>query len=129
MAIVSRSTRAVIVMTAVLVAIVTGGYAAGVSRKVAKLTTGYREVQLPAADPVLCESECVGDTQCKSFTYVKPGVLGASAMCILKKEAPSTVVHDCCISKVRPAVTRAHAESVLYQAHEAWKAQTRVQAS
>jgi len=39
--------------------------------------------------PAQCRTECVKNTQCKSFTYVGPGIQGPSAMCWLKKTIPA----------------------------------------
>lgn len=108
---------------------VTPGHAADVHPDVAQLTKGFRQLELPAADYVICESECVGNAECKSFTYVKPGVQGQAPMCVLKKEALSTLAHDCCISAARPLVTHAQAESGLYQALTAWQNRVRARSS
>jgi len=48
--------------------------------------TDYRQVELAVADPEACQSECVADTQCRSFSYVKPLRNGAPALCRLKSK-------------------------------------------
>ena len=80
----------------------------------------YRRIDLPAADPLLCQSECLGDAACKTFTYVKPSLHGPSAVCYLKSGAPSPTPNSCCVSGFRPEVTHAHAQSGKYQAHQQW---------
>lgn len=87
-----------------------------------RLGSDYRRIELPVADPVMCQSHCVGDAQCKSFTYVKPGVQAPAAVCYLKSSAPAPVPNNCCVSGLRPEVTQAQAESVLYRALQAWQA-------
>lgn len=58
----------------------------------------FRHTALPAADPELCVSQCAFDQHCVSYTYVRPGVQGAKAMCWLKNTLPPKVVSACCES-------------------------------
>lgn len=95
-------------------------YADGLERDMDRLGMDYRRIALPAAEPLLCQSECVGDVQCKSFTYVKPGLHGSGAICYLKNGTPSPTPNNCCVSGLRPNITHAHAQSVKYQAHQTW---------
>jgi RHS repeat-associated protein len=77
----------------------------GLEMNVDRLGMDYRWVELPSADPLLCQSECVGDAACKSFTYVKPGLHAPGAVCYLKNGEPSPTPNNCCISGLRPIVT------------------------
>lgn len=47
-----------------------------------------------------CEDACLNDAQCKSFTYVKPGIQGDNARCYLKSGVPSATSNTCCTSGV-----------------------------
>ena len=60
----------------------------------------YSSFDLPEANPALCESTCRNDSVCRAFTYVNPGVQGASARCWLKNVVPPQVASNCCVSGV-----------------------------
>jgi hypothetical protein len=47
----------------------------------------YRNLDLPQARPELCRDLCAQDPRCRAFTYVGPGIQGASARCWLKDGA------------------------------------------
>lgn len=49
-------------------------------------------------DPMQCRNACAADGRCQAFTFVKPGVQGASARCWLKTVAPAPRSEGCCIS-------------------------------
>jgi hypothetical protein len=66
----------------------------------------YRNFDLLAADPALCQRACTGDSQCRAFTYVKPGVQGRSARCWLKTGVPDPIANNCCVSGVAGAAQR-----------------------
>ena len=61
----------------------------------------YTSFDLPTADPSLCEQACNGDPNCLAFTYVNPGVQGASARCWLKNGIPTAIPATCCDSGVK----------------------------
>ncbi|MGE0668751.1 MAG: PAN domain-containing protein [Sphingomonadales bacterium] len=48
-----------------------------------------------------CERSCRLDASCKAYTFVKPGIQGASAKCWLKHAKPARVANSCCVSGVR----------------------------
>jgi hypothetical protein len=48
-----------------------------------------------------CRAACKADTQCKAYTYVKPGIQGPDARCWLKYTVPEKVESDCCESGVK----------------------------
>ena len=61
----------------------------------------YRNFDLPAADPGLCQNACAGDSRCRAWTYVKPNtVQGPHPRCWLKDKVPAAVPNDCCVSGV-----------------------------
>ena len=60
-----------------------------------------RSLDLPAAEPELCQIECANDPRCKAFTYVKPGIQGPSARCWLKHGVPQARKNTCCVSGLK----------------------------
>lgn len=60
----------------------------------------YRSFFLNQPDFLQCERACAGEAQCKSWTYVKPGIQGPNAKCWLKQAVPAATANDCCISGV-----------------------------
>src|SRR5262245_31326996 len=58
----------------------------------------YRNFALPDARPDLCQQACGNETQCKAYTYVKPGLQGPQARCWLKSGVPNPVPNACCVS-------------------------------
>lgn len=61
----------------------------------------YINFNLDNPNPDLCYSECLKDSRCKAFTYVKPGVQGNKAKCWLKTTAPAAKHSSYCISWVK----------------------------
>ncbi|HSV51290.1 MAG TPA: PAN domain-containing protein [Burkholderiaceae bacterium] len=61
----------------------------------------YRSLDLPHADPQLCQAQCDREGQCSSWTYVKPGVQGRAARCWLKHSVPQARADNCCVSGLR----------------------------
>ena len=61
----------------------------------------YRNFDL-ASDPTgeSCKKVCEGENRCRAWTYVRPGYLGASARCYLKKEIKAPRRRPCCLSGV-----------------------------
>jgi hypothetical protein len=60
-----------------------------------------RVFNLDTADPQLCAKTCQEDTQCRAYTYVKPGVQGPKARCWLKTGVPAAKPNPCCVSGVK----------------------------
>jgi hypothetical protein len=60
----------------------------------------YRNFETQA-DPAICRNECANDATCRAFTYVKPGVQGATARCWLKNAVPGAAGNSCCVSGVK----------------------------
>ena len=61
----------------------------------------YKNFNLPADQPSLCEQACNGEPQCKAWTFVHPGVQGPSARCWLKSVVPAANPNTCCVSGVK----------------------------
>ncbi|MBV9221386.1 MAG: PAN domain-containing protein [Methylobacteriaceae bacterium] len=60
----------------------------------------YRDFDLSEAPATRCALACLGETTCRAFTYLKPGVEGPKAHCWLKTGVPDSVASSCCISGV-----------------------------
>jgi hypothetical protein len=61
----------------------------------------YRSFDLAQAIPQLCRDACFGDSRCRAYTYVRPGIQGPSARCWLKSTVPNPQPNTCCVSGVR----------------------------
>lgn len=61
----------------------------------------YHNFDLSASNPTLCQSACLADPNCRSWTYVNPGVQGPAARCWLKSGVPASQPNTCCVSGVR----------------------------
>lgn len=59
-----------------------------------------RSFEMSTADPAICRQECINNSACKAFTYVKPGIQGQRAKCWLKHSVPIAKKNDGCISGV-----------------------------
>jgi hypothetical protein len=61
----------------------------------------YRNLDV-SSDPTgeTCKSACDGETQCRAWTYVRPGYLGPDARCFLKDRLMPPRHKPCCISGV-----------------------------
>lgn len=58
----------------------------------------YRSFFQSVADPAICEAACWDESQCRAWTWVRPGLQGAQSKCWLKKSIPSARKDDCCTS-------------------------------
>lgn len=58
----------------------------------------YRDFDLNKPEPNLCAAACAKETQCKAWTYIKPGFQGPNARCWLKDEVPDQIENEGCIS-------------------------------
>ena len=58
-----------------------------------------------ATSPFICRDSCGGDTQCRAWSWVRPGVQGPSAQCWLKNQVPRMVKNDCCSSGPRQSIS------------------------
>jgi hypothetical protein len=59
----------------------------------------YRNFPVSSSDE--CQTACNAEGKCRAWTYVKPGVQGASARCWLKHSVPGPVRNTCCTSGVK----------------------------
>lgn len=75
----------------------------------------YRDFDLKEARPELCWTECMKESQCVAYTYVKPGVQGPSAKCWLKDRLTQKFHNNECISGLKPP------KSLPYQVHMSFK--------
>jgi hypothetical protein len=59
----------------------------------------YHHFELPA-DPTgkACQAACEAEQRCRAWTYVRPGYIGAAAVCYLKERVTRPVRKPCCIS-------------------------------
>jgi hypothetical protein len=48
-----------------------------------------------------CQQVCMGESRCKAWTWVRPGVQGPSAVCWLKQSVPVRSHNICCTSGVK----------------------------
>lgn len=60
----------------------------------------YRSLTLAAPQAGLCQTECINDPACRSWTFVRPGLQGPAARCWLKFNVPRAVQNPCCSSGV-----------------------------
>ncbi|MCW5201035.1 PAN domain-containing protein, partial [Desulfobulbus sp. F4] len=77
-------------------------YAANMEYDTNRPGSDYRDFDLSSPNPGLCMNSCNADTNCKAWTYVKPGVQGSKARCWLKNDIPDSVPGSCCVSGVKP---------------------------
>ena len=56
-----------------------------------------RGVETPAA----CRTRCSEETQCKAYTWVKPGAIEPEAICCLKDAVPPATRNNNCVSGVK----------------------------
>jgi hypothetical protein len=63
----------------------------------------FTSFPLPDGDPGACAAACEADSRCAAWTFTKPGVQAAEAMCWLKNAAPAAVANGCCISGLASA--------------------------
>ena len=64
---------------------------------------GSRITYYPRASVAQCQADCAGNSNCKGFTWVRPGAYkaGDSAMCYLMSAVTAKVPHACCVSGMR----------------------------
>jgi hypothetical protein len=52
-------------------------------------------------NPQICKNHCLAESQCKAWTFVRPGHQGPSARCWLKTGVPAAKNAACCVSGVK----------------------------
>jgi PAN domain len=58
-----------------------------------------------AESAFVCRNTCGGDSRCQAWTWVKPGIQGASGHCWLKHRVPTLVKDNCCNSGSRANIS------------------------
>ena len=53
----------------------------------------------------VCRNTCGGDSRCKAWTWVKPGIQGPAGHCWLKHRVPALVKDACCNSGSRENIS------------------------
>ena len=61
----------------------------------------YLNYALTLPDPYDCQLACQGDTRCRAWTYVNPGVQGPGARCWFKNGIPDQQPNNCCVSGIK----------------------------
>jgi hypothetical protein len=60
-----------------------------------------RHFEMPAGATVkACQQTCENESACRAWSYVRPGYLGASAVCYLKNRITRPVRKPCCLAGV-----------------------------
>jgi hypothetical protein len=61
----------------------------------------YKSMDLPA-DPTgkSCQRACEAESECRAWTYVRPGYIGPNAVCYLKNRVTPPRHKPCCLSGV-----------------------------
>lgn len=77
--------------------------------------SSYRHFELSETDPVLCKKACEREVQCRSWTYVNPGIQGNKAVCWLKNDIPQPAYNICCISGIKQISTSYTAQARVEQ--------------
>lgn len=75
----------------------------GMEWNVDRLGGDYTSFNLGQSDPALCRNACNADSRCRAWTFVRPGVQGATARCWLKSVVPAGLANNCCVSGVKHA--------------------------
>lgn len=76
-----------------------GVISAGMENDSDRTGADYRHFRLSTAAPALCQGACFDDhSRCKSWTFVRAGVQGSSAICYLKGAVPVAKPNKCCVS-------------------------------
>jgi hypothetical protein len=79
-----------------------------------------RTFVLQRADPALCQSACLADPQCQSFTYTAPRTRRNVPSCSLKNGVPNPIRSRYSVSGLRPTIPQQTANSIVYQLHQQW---------
>ena len=61
----------------------------------------YKDFDLSEAKYQSCQNACADDSNCRAYTYVRPGVQGDKARCWLKDSVPAPGSSTCCISGIK----------------------------
>ena len=80
----------------------------------------YQNFDIETSNPCECARRCVNDSECRAFTYVRPGVQGTNAKCWLKNSIPEPQHSSIGVSGVKGNVTSpaSPAVSEWFRTHE-----------
>ncbi|HEY0347836.1 MAG TPA: PAN domain-containing protein [Pyrinomonadaceae bacterium] len=73
----------------------------GLEVNVNRLGGDYRDYELADNNPNHCRDDCMADSRCQSFTFLRPSYRGPNAHCFLKNSVPAATQETCCISGVK----------------------------
>ena len=59
-----------------------------------------KAVQLPSANPVECQSICLADPRCVTWTFYKPGIQAIHALCMTRYTVADPYPSGCCSSGI-----------------------------
>jgi PAN domain len=69
------------------------------SRNIDRPGNDFRTVPL-RGNAQSCQRLCNANSECRAWTFVKPGIQGVNARCWLKNVIPAAVANSCCTSGV-----------------------------
>ena len=78
-----------------------GGSSGALEVNVNRRGGDYRDYDLPSNNPNQCRDDCMNDSRCQSFTFLRPSYWGPNAHCFLKNSVPAPTQETCCISGVK----------------------------
>lgn len=69
----------------------------------ASINEGKRLTYYPGSTPEQCQSDCDNNSECRAYTYIRPGAYNATdpPMCYLMSEAKALTPSTCCISAIK----------------------------
>jgi len=67
---------------------------------------GSDYVNFGASSAFVCRNTCGGDSRCKAWAWVKPGIQGPTGRCWLKHRLPDLVKNACCVSGPRKYIEK-----------------------
>lgn len=72
----------------------------------ASINEGKRLTYYPGSTPEQCQSDCDDNSECRAYTYIRPGAYNATdpPMCYLLSEAKEFTPSTCCISAMKSRV-------------------------
>ena len=67
---------------------------------------GHDYANFDAPSAFVCRHTCGGESDCRAYTWVKPGFQGPSGRCYLKSTVPDIVKNPCCDSAPRGFISK-----------------------
>jgi hypothetical protein len=78
-----------------------GGGNSGMEVNVNRIGGDYRDYEITDNNPNRCRDDCLADSRCQSFTFLRPSYRGPNGHCFLKNSIPAASQNSCCISGVK----------------------------